>query len=558
MTSTTYSRLRRRRALLVLLMAIVFVPQQMTHGQAPLPAPAPSAFPTLNLSPTSSPASTAVPTVGDKKFTGVVLNDKNEPAAGLTVSLAWRWMQVLKDGSQQTIEHAVPAAVTDAQGKFAFSKLLEGDYTYEIRSQAGQYVPVQGAFTFSKADSQKDLRIIVSTGALISGRVVDGRTGKPLGGIFVVAGSIPPGGDLAKWDSWQITDTALADSQGNYKITVLPGDIFAGVGRSDNGTVLSKRVVEAVQQVSAVQGQTVVVPDIPVSLHPIIVFVGPDGKAVANTQVRIIPDDLGHGGYILDDSTEDTGTLVLNRFDNGSFHIEHGGLFASGAYRCASDESLTVTINGRTTGYPSGTATVHLTEGSAGIVIGKVVSTDGAPIPNARVHVSEVIRPADSSGDYGVGDYQFTTDKAGIFHAPLDPAGRYFVMVRKDGFNQVQISELPLTVTKGATVDLGSIRLVHADGFVAGRVVDSAGKPMAGVLVYVQGNKTNTSASVTDDQGRFHIPNVVLGEGLRLELCLKGEAPDSGQALSQSNDEMDIPDVTASTTEREIVWHPHP
>ena len=560
MTSTTHRRQWRRSILLLVLLTALVFPRQMTRGQAPLPAPAPSATPspTLNLSPASSPASTAAPTLGDKKLTGVVLNDKNEPVAGMTIFLDWRWIQEMKDGSQQITEHTVPAAVTDAQGKFAFSQLLEGDYTYDIQSPAKQYVPVQGAFTFGKADLQKDLRIVVSTGGLVSGRVVDGLTGKPLCGIFVVAGSIPPGGDLAKWGYWQITGSEPTDSQGNYKIRVLPGNTFAGVGRSDNGTVLSKRVCEAVQQVSAAQGQTAAVPDIPVSLHPVIVFAGPDGKPVANAQVRIIPDDLGRGGYILDDSTEAAGTLVLNRFDGGSFQIQQGSLFASGTYHCASGEPLTVTINGRTTGYPSGTAMVQLTEGSAGVVTGKVISEDGAPIPHARVHISEVMRPANSSGDYGVGDYQFSTDKAGVFHAPLDPSGRYFVMIRKDGFNQVQISRMALTIATGATVDLGSIRLARADGFVVGRVIDRAGKPMAGVLVYVQGSQTDTSATVTDDQGHFHIPNVVSGEGLHLKLCLKGEAPDSGEALSQSNDQMDFPDVTASTTEREIVWHPNP
>ena len=545
---------------LVPLTALVFVPLQMTWGQAPasVSAPTTTAFPTLDLSPTSTPASATVPTVGTKTVTGVVLNDKNEPVAGLSVSLDWRWTQELKNGDQQVFEHTVPSVVTDVQGKFTFSKLREGDYTYDVRSQANEYVNAPGTFVLSKTDSQKDLRLVVSKGSLVSGRVVDGQTGKPFSGIFVVAGSIPSGGDLAHWDYWQISNTVLTDAQGHYQVRVLPGDAFVGVGRSDNGTVLSKRIREAVQKVSATLGQTAAAPDLSVLLHPTIAFVGPDGKPIANAQVRIIPDDLGHGGYILNDTTDADGTLVLNRFDSGSFHIQQGGLLASGTFRGSSSEPLMVRLNGRTEGHPSGMATVHLAEGSAGIVTGKVVSQDGAPISHARVHIQETTLLTRAGGDYVVGDTVLSTDKSGTFHASLDPTGEYHVFIRADGFNQVSVSgKQALNVARGATTNLGSIRLTRAAGFVAGRVVDSAGKPMEGVLVYVRGGQTFLSGTVTDAQGHFHVPNVIVGDVMHLMLCLKGQSPDSGEALSQSNDEMDFPDVTASTTEREIVWHPH-
>lgn len=538
--NTDRTPLRRRLAcVLVPLTVLVFMPWQMTRGQAP------------------APASATVPTVGDKKITGVVLDEKNQPVAGMTVSLDWRWTQELKDGSQQVVEHTVPPVVTDAQGKFVLSELLEGDYTYDVRSPANQYVPVHGAFVLGKSDTQKDLPVTVSAGALVSGRVVDGLTGKPLSGIFVVAGSIPLGGDPAKWDFWDVSSTTLTNAQGDYQVKVLLGDTFVGVGRSDNGTVLSKRVREAVQRVRVVAGQTATAPDLSVLLHPTLVFVGPDDKPVANAEVRIVPDDLGHGGYILNGSTEATGTLVLNRFSSGSFHIQAGELLASGTYRSSSNDPLLVTVNGRTEGHPSGTATVHLTEGSAGIVTGKVVSEDGAPISRARVHIQETTHRTPTVGEYVIGDTVLNTDKAGAFHASVDPIGEYHVFIRADGFNQVSVSrDQALTVAGGATTNLGPIRLVRADGFVAGRVVDPLGKPMEGVLVYVRGGQSFLSGTVTDAQGHFHVPNVILGDVVHLKLCLHGQSPDSGEALSQSNDEMDLPDVRAGTTEREIVWHP--
>ena len=121
------------------------------------------------------------------------------------------------------------------------------------------------------------------------------------------------------------------------------------------------------------------------------------------------------------------------------------------------------------------------------------------------------------------------------------------------------VSKKPLSLVKGQPTHLGTIHLIHAGGFVAGRIVDRFGKPMPGLLAAVQGGRTGISAALTDAQGRFRIPNIVPGESLHLTLCLHGELVDgdSGNAGFQDNEQMDIDGVMANPTERQIIWHPH-
>ena len=472
--------------------------------------------------------------------------------AGLGVGLQWHWSQRQTTGEPRTGSRSLGIVTTDAEGRFTFSHLPAGSFQYGVFSPTNQYVSLEAPLVISKADSQKSLRIVVSTGSHVTGRVVDGQTGRPMGGVYVGAGLIPPGGDLTKWTYWKMPSEGKTDAHGHYEVRVTPGNVFVGVGRISDNFLFSQRIRDAAERVSVRPGQTVSAPDIPVFLHPIIVCVGPDGQPVARTTFRITPDDMKKDGYIVDDHTDATGTVVLDRGDSGSFRITRDGRTASGSFQWSPNRPLVIRMDGQTFTYPSGVGKVQLTEGSAALVTGSVVSENGSPIPNALVRIVET----DPRSHYALEDHLFRTDASGVFRAPLDPNGQYHVHVRADGFNQVSLSDTPLNVVKGATVNLGAVHLVRADGSVSGRVVDRLGKPMAGVLAFVRGEKTLVSAAMTDDRGFFRIPNVVSDEVLHLDLCLKGEVSDSGVALSQSNDEMHLPGVKASPIVRQIVWNP--
>ena len=417
-------------------------------------------------------------------------------------------------------------------------------------------VPQDIHLTLGDGALEKNLSPVISTGALVTGRVVDDQTGKPVAGVFVNAGSVPSGSDPSQWISWpaEMWD-ATTDALGFYQVRVMPGHVFVRVVQTSGGPLLSERVRPAARTGYALRGQTATVPDIPVSFNPMIVFTGPAGQPVANTPIRITPESLERGGYILGDHTDKRGVVVLSTFQSGTFSLSQNDLYASGAFQWSPGRPLMIQMGGETLTFPDGGGKVQLTAGSSAVITGYVVSEDEKPIPNALVKVYE----SDPKSHYGLGEQLFRTDASGNFHAPLDPSGEYQASVRADGFNQVMVSKKPLSLAKGQPTHLGTIHLVHADGFVSGRIVDRSGKPMPGILAAVQGEKTGISAALTDAQGRFRIPNVVPSDALHLTLCLHGNwwmataATQGSKATSRWTSD----GVRAGPVERQIVWHPH-
>jgi beta-lactamase regulating signal transducer with metallopeptidase domain/protocatechuate 3,4-dioxygenase beta subunit len=561
---TNTVRTQRLAFVLVPLMTLVFVPWKITHGQAPSPAQ-----PAVPISQDVNPKMPA----GNKQITGVVHDEQGKPVAGFTVSLSWQPPEPTKPGELLLSLVQARRVLTDSQGRFTLSGLPAGKFDYDVRllskssviteadpTEADPYAPITGALTLGETDRDKPLDLIVSTGSLVTGRVVDGQTGKPMAGIFVGAGSIPSGGELAKWSYWEMPSTGMTDAEGQYQIRVMPGNKFVGVGRISNNTLASRRISPSVRRVIAVEDQTAVAPDLPVFLYPLFVCVGPDGQPTASAKMHVVPADMPKYNYTLDDRADSTGTIVLDRIGAGMFSIAQGGHHASGTYRWSPGQPLVVTMNGKTQSYPDGVAKVTLADSPAAaatgpaVLTGTVVSETGKPIPNALI----VVVYTSPKGHQELMGQWFRTNDAGLLHDTLAPIGNYAVdYVRADGFSEVFPPDKPQAVTPGITANLGTFRLVPARGVVSGRVIDRDGKPIASAVAWVEGGKTVFSAAGTDAKGYFRIPNVVPGEVLSLGLCRKGTIRDSGDVITEDKERMQISGVKAGPTEREIVWNPH-
>ncbi|MGH7138209.1 MAG: carboxypeptidase regulatory-like domain-containing protein, partial [Pirellulales bacterium] len=79
----------------------------------------------------------------------------------------------------------------------------------------------------------------------------------------------------------------------------------------------------------------------------------------------------------------------------------------------------------------------------------------------------------------------------------------YQVSVKLEGFD---LAESKIVFGKaGETLDVGTIVLRRHDRFVAGRVVDSSGKPVDGVTVFNSGDALQPVSMVTDASGRFRL-----------------------------------------------------
>lgn len=551
-TANRTNTVRKRRLALILvpLMALVFVPWKMTHGQALT-----SALVSAPGAPDDAPKMPA----GNKQITGIVVDEQGQPVTKIGVSLTWYWSRTQNGEHSSGSRPLRPPVFADAQGRFKFSGLPSGKFQYGVYSLDDRYVTILSPLIIHNDETTKTLRVVVSTGSLVTGRVVDGQAGKPMAGIFVGAGSIPPGSNLAKWNFWEMPSEGKTDAEGRYQVRVMPGDNFVGVGRITNNTLASLRISPSVRRVTTMQGQTASAPDLPVFLYPLFACIGPDDQPAANAKMHVVPINMPKYNYTLDDYADSTGTIVLDRIEAGMFSIAQGGRHASGTYRWSPGQPLVVTMNGETRSYPDGIAQVSLAEepvdsatGPA-VLTGTVVSEAGKPVANALI---DVVYTNPKSQQVML-EQAFRTDDAGLVRGTLAPIGNYAVSyVRANGFSEVFPLEKPQAVVPGTTTTLGTVRLVQAKGFVSGRVLDSGGRPISGAVAWVEGGKTIFSAASTDDTGYFRIPNVVMGEALSLGLCRKGTVRDSGTVITEDKERMKIPGVEASLINREIIWKP--
>lgn len=541
---------RRIAAVLAPLIALVFVPWKITHGQTPT-----SALVSAPGTPDDAPKMPA----GNKQITGIVMDEQGQPVTKIGVSLTWYWSRIQNGEHSSGSRPLRPPVFADAQGRFKFSGLPSGKFQYGVYSLDGRYVTILSPLIIHNNETTKTLRVVVSTGSLVTGRVVDGQTGKPMAGILVGAGSIPPGSDLAKWNFWELPSEGQTDAEGRYQVRVMPGDNFVGVGRITNNTLASRRISPSVRRVTTMWGQTASAPDLPVFLYPLFVCVGPDDQPAANAKMHVVPINMPKYNYTLDDYADSTGTIVLDRIEAGMFSIAQGSRHASGTYRWSPGQPLVVTMNGETRSYPDGVAQVSLAEEPAAsttrpaVLTGTVVSEVGKPVSNALIDVVYT----NPKNQQVMLEQAFRTDDAGLVRGTLAPIGNYAVSyVRADGFSEVFPPEKPQAVVPGTTASLGTVQLVQAEGFISGRVVDSAGRPISGAVAWVEGGKTIFSAASTDDTGYFRIPNVVMGDAVSLGLCRNGTVRDSGTVITEDKERMKIPGVEASLINREIVWKP--
>ena len=385
-----------RNAFVLLLMVLILVPSNLTHGQEKSPAASVTPAPVV---PDRSPDVPA----GDKRIVGIIRDEAGKPVVGLDVFLVWE---------SKTESTTAGHALTDAQGRFTFSRLPNGNFDCQVlpkekQDSSGQLIPLTVAqdihLTLGGLALEKDLSLVVSTGALVTGRVVDAQMGKPVAGVFIDAGSVPAGSHPADWETWAGASNGTTDAQGRYLVRVMPGNVFVRAVQTSGGYLVSERVRSAERTGYARRGQTASLPDIPVTFNPIIVFTGPDGQPVANTPLRITSADLRTGSPTIGDHTDEKGTVVLSYYESGSFSLSQNGLYASGAYQWSPGQPLVIQTDGQTLTFPDGGGRVQLTTGSSATVTGYVVSEDETPIPNALVKVYET----DPKSQYGLGEQLF-------------------------------------------------------------------------------------------------------------------------------------------------------
>jgi Carboxypeptidase regulatory-like domain len=158
--------------------------------------------------------------------------------------------------------------------------------------------------------------------------------------------------------------------------------------------------------------------------------------------------------------------------------------------------------------------------GGTGRVVG-IVLGDGKPLAGATVtlHSEQELNNDRRELRRFARPLSTTTDNDGRYEFDsVDISHRFFLFARKDGFTDQGTTSYP--IKQGETVDVPAIEVKTRAAFVAGIVVDPAGKPVAGVTVSAH-ERNGGSISFgrrgppprTGPDGRFRLedlPNVPL------------------------------------------------
>jgi len=327
--------------------------------------------------------------------------------------------------------------------------------------------------------------------AKMTGRVVDAETGKPAAGVHVRLYPRDP-----KVDKLMHAGFVETDADGRYVHYAHAGfegdvEITAGIGVAFGNFVATENI----------RGKT---PRFPVKLTA-------SGHSFPDITVRrsapfqaVIVDEQDKPTqatvYLADSSGYQSHALFVSG-KNGTIRIPGADPEAGLTLRVRRGESVNVP-----TAMAVGVADqqkLRLSKENAFFVDGRVTDMKGKPIAGASV-ILEWMFPMGKSSPGGYTSRLFDigkTDAEGRFRSPALWAGDYYwVNVTAPGYGKAESKQVKGAVGKTATFP---VQLVASALAVKGRVVDTAGKPLANVRVFNRGDGELPMATDSDSAGQF-------------------------------------------------------
>jgi len=411
-------------------------------------------------------------------LSGVVrFGESGQPAAGISV---------VAQGTNRSPSHGGGGTITNEKGEFQIKHMNPGEYNLMLHldddfqkdwtAAAHEWVAVK------PGQNQTGLDF-----ALIKGGVVTGKVTKADNGLPITHTSIGAYGP-ARPRSSAMVQGAEVSADGTYSLRVPPGIQYVYI--SGPLPMAYQQDRQDIREVKVEAGQTVQL-DFQVSRRKGEavggVVMGLDGKPAAGITVRAL---IGNDAM--------TGFAFAKSDAKGRFEFE---VLAPGTAIDVQDGEL-------------GTAkTVYAEKGRGEITLqlvrrvkltlsGLVTDVQGKPIAGSRISMAEWV------GQYGTGrSGPLTTDKDGRYEIKnLYTDSRYSIAAEADGYGEVQSK---LTLNEKVR-ELPTLRLARADATTGGKVVDSDGKPLAGVTVHLNMGMSAGRTAITDAEGRFSF-NIVSG-----------------------------------------------
>jgi RNA polymerase sigma factor (sigma-70 family) len=323
----------------------------------------------------------------------------------------------------------------------------------------------------------------------VRGRVVDQESGAGVAGVELWVMQALDGGAVS------IAAQVVTDAEGRYTAKVRRGKVVVQVMGSPD----SHLKATAMQPTVAADGTEY--PTIRLGRAAAVegVVVGEDGKAVAGATVWTV----GPQGMAAASSRSWPGDL------RGHFIARGLPLKETVPLRARTDDAVSRAPTVLVPAAAKAPVRLEVSPKNAFRVRAGVTDGQGKPVPGATVSVEWSYRFAGGGFPPGAEGgssqlEQHITDAAGRFESKALWAGDlYRIQVTASGFGRAETEWT--TGEPGGVHDFGRITLTRTDAAVGGLVLDSAGRPVAGVRVFNRGDGARPVSSMTDADGKFRL-----------------------------------------------------
>jgi hypothetical protein len=434
------------------------------------------------------------------KVTGQLTSDDPNVLQGWTI---WATTSPLDRSPGPDINDIGMAVVTaDDHGRFEIPAIAEGHLTLSCRPRGdAPYRIRQIPPILIRADRPNEIKVAVERAYRVEGTVVDRQTGAGIAGVPV----------SPNWTQIGFMDIGFTDERGRFAMTLLPGQYQLRVASLPRAYAMIPNAEN--RPINIGQGEKLTTVDAfeLVKAEPPLCgrVVDESGQPVAGASVQGAWEVWManfYGTYESLATSDSNGNFELGRIPplvEIKLSAKRGPLATLEPVLVWPSEEKRVTI--------------RVTQAATAAVHGRVLGTDGRPIPNALIRILSrkfinQIGWVTSSIDFA-GDREIRTDGDGKFQAPreLDVALDYRVDAIAEGFVAASTDFVkPVPGEHNALPDL-LMRPTMKLRMLSGRVVDREGHPVPEAVVLQSGDGPRRSRATTDAQGRFEIGGVASG-----------------------------------------------
>ena len=393
---------------------------------------------------------------------------------------------------------------TDANGTFECIGLPEGKNRIELaepENETAQWIAKPVEANVATGQVSENVKLSLEKGELIECKVRENGSEQPLEGIHVSVYGEPGNA------------RSLTDETGTVKLRTPPGEYQAYA--SGEGYT-SWRVNEPV----IVKAGEVTHMDILLDKTPTLKgsVVDTDKRPAKDVSVTVHP----FGDHVYTDQDGDfIAGYEEQRAGNGVF------LMARDPERSHAALALTKELK----------KPVELTLGPALTVKGQITDPNGTGIPAARISLCiDFTRCLSQLGR------EVLTDSKGYYVLNAIPPKHndfnYRISVHAAGFGPKEYDRISIEGQPGATTEVQTIELIHADVSISGIVVDANGLPAARVPIFLNGadgSDQPRKTTATDQEGRFEIKRICKGP-LRLQANFRSSPGGEGMLYAQGGD----------------------